>query len=260
MNEERFLASLERKLLWHFSGARTREVVADYRDYFEQGKAEGRADRELCEACGTPGEIVRSLLEEEKGRRVPPMIVFCLWCAVILCFTLLLPYAGTEAVWPMLLLPLTGVYFRREMPGAPVPPAVRRAYALGTLLSVMLLGMAIQGIAAAAGGGTVWGIPPEECGPRVSLLLTTARLMAVFFWIAGEMRLHRAWVQWPLSFLLAGITAAGVRLDVMLHTLDTLDSFFSHTFPDALSPLAAGLLLCIAAAFCQKRVDAWTAR
>lgn len=91
MDRERFLAQLERKLLWHFSGARTREVVADYRDYFEQGKADGRTEQELCEACGMPGEIVRSLLEEERGKCIPPMAVFCLWCAAVLCFALPLP-------------------------------------------------------------------------------------------------------------------------------------------------------------------------
>ena len=226
MDRERFLAQLERKLLWHFSGARTREVVADYRDYFEQGKADGRTEQELCEACGMPGEIVRSLLEEERGKCIPPMAVFCLWCAAVLCFAL----------------------------------PVRRAYVLGTLLSAMLTGMAVQWLSAAAGGEAAWGVPPQECGPKLSLLLTAARLMAAFFWIAGEARLRGTRVQWPLSFLLAGIIEASVGLDLLLHRLDTPAGFLSGALPTVLLPLAVGLVLCIAAAIDRKRVDAWTAR
>lgn len=69
MNKERFLKELERHLRV-LSIEDQREILSDYREYFESAKEVGKSDEEIINGLDSPKEIARKSIEELTGEEV----------------------------------------------------------------------------------------------------------------------------------------------------------------------------------------------
>lgn len=69
MNKERFLKELERYLRV-LSIEDQREIISDYREYFESAKEVGKSDEEIINGLDSPKEIARKSIEELTGEEI----------------------------------------------------------------------------------------------------------------------------------------------------------------------------------------------
>ena len=64
MNKVEFLRELENGLEGKLPDPEINEILSDYRDVFDNGTAKGRAEDEISKEIGSPGKIVRNILED----------------------------------------------------------------------------------------------------------------------------------------------------------------------------------------------------
>lgn len=150
MTRERFLGELGGRLRWRLSEQKAQEVLADYREYFEEGLAEGRSEQELFAEFGTPQDIASALAAQKADARfwdAPNRRKLCF--AVLLALTAaamtFLPGFATAPVCVFfILLPAFSPVLRW---GAHAQPAASRgvrwpvtaALVLGALCSVLII-------------------------------------------------------------------------------------------------------------------------
>ena len=82
-----WLESLARRLAWAFPEVQAKDIFADYREQFGEGKNRGKSDNEIIEALGTPSEAVAQLMEEDPSARMDLLRHCLLWgAALVLCW------------------------------------------------------------------------------------------------------------------------------------------------------------------------------
>ena len=82
-----WLESLARRLAWYFPEVQAKDIFADYREQFKEGKDRGKSDDEIIEALGTPSEAVKQLMEEDPSARMELLRHGLAWgAALLLCW------------------------------------------------------------------------------------------------------------------------------------------------------------------------------
>lgn len=108
MGQQEYLAALRRLLRTRLTKKETEIIVADYREYFESGLADGKSEEALCLEFGTPESTAQELFLQRQadtpqtgvpripGAPAPLRARVSFWAAVVMCFLLYMAFA-----WPL---------------------------------------------------------------------------------------------------------------------------------------------------------------
>jgi len=89
MNKMKFLRSLGAALYWRVPAVKAAEILSDYEDFFESGKADGKTEAEICAELGKPREIARELKQKNF---LPKQIIINLFLIAVSVLFLFLDY------------------------------------------------------------------------------------------------------------------------------------------------------------------------
>lgn len=268
MTKSSFLAQLRRCLRWYCTPSETEEVLADYRDFFAAGLAEGRSEAELCEQFGSPEHIVRELAGGRKRivwrqalawLLMGASVLYCLYLGFGFLLTMETPrlaafrydaaaYFVMGLLVPALFLPLsTGIPRKLPERAGRTPRLPFLLIALGDLAVIgmiaLLLYRSLEGLD--SGTGIVLGpltLPLSSFSP-LTLSLTTAYSAALLLGL-----LHCLWAfrqgslqRFPCVFPLLGAMYAMAHLSRVLIQIDNPDTL-PPCLLEAAAFTAAGLL------------------
>ncbi len=227
MTQQAFLRELQARLRRRVPEEQAEEIVNDYREYFSDGLAEGRDENTLCEAFGTPAEIVLALRSEGRlgGYERQHLFHLIVWGSfLLLAYLVSFPISWSIPETPRLLhygilfVPLVQMLLLEA--GKPTSDSrlgkKRSAVVAGcTIIPVLILAGLLHVLLRIAGGESGW-LPfgPASLGPAMHRLLQLGMLIVLTAW-----GLSLAWggrrILW-LTLLHAGIFSVMQEIGEML--------------------------------------------
>lgn len=172
MTQQVFLKQLETQLRKRFPEARAEEILNDYKEYFEDGLAEGCREEELCEKFGNPKDIVSELCSEGMGSRKSLLnlgMKIISWSFLFLLLIILrVPgywmWASYDIVrWQIgliILLPVIQMFLQGKQKGAQNLPSLGKGrisvLAVCSMAGLVLLGIQVFTLIYVALHGEMW--------------------------------------------------------------------------------------------------------
>ena len=66
MNRSEYIAALTAALRGKLASAEIEEIVRDYREFFDDGVAQGKSEEQVAQELGDPREVAEQILSEER--------------------------------------------------------------------------------------------------------------------------------------------------------------------------------------------------
>jgi hypothetical protein len=97
-----FLKSLHRGLKWRVTPDEAKDIVRDYREFFEEEQKSGKTEAQISEALGSPHRVITAIMEERpkmfRHRLYWPCLVLAVVAALFFPIMQLVPFFSSR-VW-----------------------------------------------------------------------------------------------------------------------------------------------------------------